>query len=255
MKLIQSLQRAFNIINCFDEYNQKLTLNQISKMTELNINTTRGLVNTLVHNCYLEHDKENNIYMLGSIFIAKSLIVKKRENNIFLKDTDKFLECLADKYNVTARYHFVRNNNLVRIISKEPTNARYILIIRDSMILPLNATSSGKIILAYSEEEFLNSYLEDIPKEKLGSKTITEKEELLKELKFIRNYGYAKEFDEVGIGISAVAVPILQDNKLLGTISASGPTEILKHKYEEIVVDINSFLNENFRNLTKETII
>ena len=47
-RLIQSLSRAFAIIDCFDEEHKELTLNDISDMVALNINTTRGLVQTLV---------------------------------------------------------------------------------------------------------------------------------------------------------------------------------------------------------------
>ena len=62
VRLIQSIQRAFDIINCFSEQSPKLTLPKISEMLSLNINTTRGIVNTLVANGYLEHDSETNIY-------------------------------------------------------------------------------------------------------------------------------------------------------------------------------------------------
>ena len=46
---IQSLQRATDILNCFTAKEPSLSLAQISQKTGLNINTTRGLVNTLVH--------------------------------------------------------------------------------------------------------------------------------------------------------------------------------------------------------------
>lgn len=45
VRVIQSVQRAIDIINCFDEHELKLTLPQISAKLELNINTVRGLVN------------------------------------------------------------------------------------------------------------------------------------------------------------------------------------------------------------------
>ena len=70
VRLIQSIQRAFDIINCFSDQTPKLTLPKISEMLSLNINTTRGIVNTLVANGYLEHDGEANIYTLGPVFIC-----------------------------------------------------------------------------------------------------------------------------------------------------------------------------------------
>ena len=58
VRLIQSIQRAFDIINCFSEQSPKLTLPKISEMLSLNINTTRGIVNTLVANGYLLSQKQ-----------------------------------------------------------------------------------------------------------------------------------------------------------------------------------------------------
>lgn len=48
VRLIQSIQRAFNIIDCFNNDNTELSLPQISEKVKLHINTTRGIVNTLV---------------------------------------------------------------------------------------------------------------------------------------------------------------------------------------------------------------
>ena len=42
VRVIQSVQRAIDIINCFNEHELKLTLPQISAKLELNINTVRG---------------------------------------------------------------------------------------------------------------------------------------------------------------------------------------------------------------------
>ena len=72
VRVIQSVQRAIDIINCFDEHELKLTLPQISAKLELNINTVRGLVNTLVANGYLEHVADGNCYMLGLAFLPKA---------------------------------------------------------------------------------------------------------------------------------------------------------------------------------------
>ena len=48
VKVIQSIQRAIDIINCFNESKQALSINEISNELSLHINTTRGIINTLV---------------------------------------------------------------------------------------------------------------------------------------------------------------------------------------------------------------
>lgn len=242
MKLIQSIQRAFEIIECFNEDNVELKLNDISKMLNLNINTTRGIVNTLVHFSYLEHDQDKNVYKLGYIFLPKSKLLKKRNDDVLIDNIESFLKEVSNKYNVNARFHKISENNIIKILSEEPKESRYFLYIKDSKDLPLNATSSGKLILEYSDSEFLERYLNNIPKEKVSENTITTKSKMIDELEKIKKQGYSTEIDEVAIGISSVAVPVINHGKLVATISATAPTKTIKENSDKIASDFINFI-------------
>ncbi len=241
MNLIQSLKRAFDIINCFDENNVRLKLNDISSMLGLNINTTRGLVNTLVHFCYLEHHIEDNTYSLGFTFKVKYDLMAESNNNIFLNDIDGFLTCLANEYNVNARYHHVNKSTLTKIISKTPKNSRYVIYIKDSNLLPLESTSSGKLILQYMGDDFVRSYLKENYRNSFEEKYKKVQEDISK----IEKNGFSDEYDEVELGTSSVAVPIVRDNKLLATISTTGSSEIIRINHQKIIDDIKDYLKVN----------
>ena len=72
---IQSLERAFRILNCFTADRPQLRLAEISAMLNLNINTARGLATTLVALNYLQYDYNNYMYSLGLEFISKSNLI------------------------------------------------------------------------------------------------------------------------------------------------------------------------------------
>ena len=55
VKLIQSVQRSIDILNCFTDASPRLSISEISQRVDLNINTTRGLINTLTANGLLIH--------------------------------------------------------------------------------------------------------------------------------------------------------------------------------------------------------
>ena len=57
-KNIQSVQRAIDIINCVAEAERKISLKEISSKLGLNINTARGLAQTLLANGFLSKDVE-----------------------------------------------------------------------------------------------------------------------------------------------------------------------------------------------------
>ena len=74
VRLIQSIQRAFNIIDCFNNDNTELSLPQISEKVKLHINTTRGIVNTLVANGYLACNAK---YIALGWFILQKRILRQ----------------------------------------------------------------------------------------------------------------------------------------------------------------------------------
>ena len=64
MNRIQSVQRAIDIINCIENAKRSLSLNEISSQLGLNINTARGLAQTLLANGYLSKDTKQGTYKL-----------------------------------------------------------------------------------------------------------------------------------------------------------------------------------------------
>lgn len=249
MKLIQSLARAFDIINCFDEDNKNLKLKEISEKVNLNINTTRGIVNTLVYYGYLEHLVEENEYSLGCIFLSKYNIIKEKKDDIVIQSAEDLLSNIANTYLVTARLHLVRGNSIIKLISKEPQKARYILQIKDSFEFPLNATSSGKLILHYSDREFLDSYLDNVALVKLTENTLTTKEKIIDSLEFIKENNYSIEIEEAGEGISSLALPVIVNNILEYTVSVSGPTSIVLNNKDAMISKLENVAKNIMNNI------
>lgn len=242
VRVIQSVQRAINIINCFNEENTKLTLNDLSSLLDLNINTTRGIVNTLVFNGYLEHEPDTNTYSLGIVFIEKNKLVQNKNAKNLEAIYYPLLYKVANEYNVSARVQLVSNYTIITLKTVNPEHTRYKLITYDSHF-PLNATSSGKLYLYYLDEDSKNSFLNNIPEIKYSPKTKTSKSELLEELNFIEANGYAREVEEIDLGINSVALPITNSkDELIGTISITGLSTIISSICEDALKDIQEYI-------------
>ena len=90
--------------------------------------------------------------------------------------------------------------------------------------------------LAYSKRGYLDKYIgNELPK--FTEKTITSWEKLLEELQKIRQEGYAVDDEELELGLTCVAAPILgKDGEAIAALSISGPTARVKsEKFLEIV--------------------
>ena len=81
--------------------------------------------------------------------------------------------------------------------------------------LPLHASASGKLYLSSIEEEKVIQIFKNIKTPKTAKNTITEISQFKKELKKIKNQGYAFDDEEWFNGMVGVSVPIFNQNKEL----------------------------------------
>ncbi len=86
-------------------------------------------------------------------------------------------------------------------------------------------TGTGKAILAYESDQFIYEYIRNVTFEPSTSHSIKDAREMLNTLNQIREQGYACDHEEVEIGLSCYAVPILSlSGRPIAAISCSGPT-------------------------------
>jgi len=86
--------------------------------------------------------------------------------------------------------------------------------------VPYHCSANGKVLLA-----FLAPGAVEGPLEALTSRTIVEPALLAAELRAVRRDGFATAVDELELGLSAVAAPVLDESgHAVAALSVSGPT-------------------------------
>jgi IclR family transcriptional regulator, acetate operon repressor len=101
---------------------------------------------------------------------------------------------------------------------------------------PLHATSAGKVLLAHMDELERRSLLRR-RLTRYTEATITEPAVLRAELARVVDEGYARSFDELEVGMHAVAVPVwAHDGNVVAALSASGPSYRLPRRRARAVV-------------------
>lgn len=231
-KLIQSIQRAIDILNCFSYDEYQLSLKTISSRLSLNINTARGIANTLVRNGLLIYDMEKNLYRLGYFFTAKANYIQK-QTEYYVLSAKPYIQDLVEKYHVTSSLQLVNNQQAYTIYSASAKNSRYKLITADYLPLPLHASSSGKLVLYHS------LYPEQILFTPYTPYTIASKEALQAEMEKIAQMHYSMELEEYEIGVDSVAFPILnRGGKLMATISITTFENYFIMVKEQLIEDL-----------------
>lgn len=98
---------------------------------------------------------------------------------------------------------------------------------------PLHAGAMGKLLLSFAPSEVLEQFLRT-PLERITENTITDPDELQKQLARIRSEGVARTVGENTGGSSAVAAPVYDSTgSVVATLSIGGPTERISQLDQE----------------------
>lgn len=220
-KLIQSVQRAIDILNCFSNSKPDVSINEISERTNLNVNTARGLINTMVANNLLIMDRTTNTYRLGSFFLGKAGIIQAQIRSYIIM-CKPLMNALAEKYHITVSLQIVNQDEIVSIYCAYPISTSYYITLSEYTPLPEYVTSSGKLLLTYTLLPARPHMLDEITFTPYTPHTIKNKEELQTQLREILVKGYSTEREEFNEDVSSIAVPFFNYNKeLIGTISVT----------------------------------
>lgn len=240
-KFIQSVQRAVDIINCFDDVNTELSLSEISARLDLNKSTVHGILNTLHNNNFIRQNAAGK-YMLGQALVRKYHFADTAKRSLMMNVASEGMTHIANTYHMNCSIFIMEFGELVLVNRVLPENEMYTVnCISDSYINPLYCTASGKILLANMTPEDLDEYLarhEMVPHTPC---TITTKDALLAALEAFRRDGYTMEDQELGVGVSALSVPILEPaGSLFATISVTGMSFHLENRQAELIFDLKT---------------
>lgn len=235
--VIQSVQRAIDIINCFTAADRSLSLNQISEKLKLNINTTRGLVQTLVQNEVLLFNRNQRQYSLGYFFNLKAKLVSANIAAI-IDICAPYVHKITQDAKVPCSLQLVQGDLIRQVYSDAPEGTRYQIVFNQYLPLPLLSSASGKLLLAYkidfSGKQNTNSLRKDfklfLPEDGADS--------IIADLRQIRKDGYSVEDNEYESLIYSIAVPICIANEMIGSLSISGLASELKPREKELLLHL-----------------
>lgn len=232
---IQSVQRAIDILECFDSPETKLSLGQLSSKVKLNKSTVHGILATLVYNGYAQQDRETSKYRLGPRLLEKSL---QMLGSISIYETvHPHLVEITEHYQHTSHL-FLYINQILFCADKVEAAPFAVFSSSIGCQLPIHATASGKIVLANVQRDALKKLLNQIQFIRYTPNTICCRDTLLASLCEVRAQGYAIEDEEIEIQTYSIAVPIWNYQGFLGTISVSGMKNKMTPMRDDIVKDL-----------------
>lgn len=163
-----------------------------------------------------------------------------------------YMKKLSERYNVSSwlQISFYREIYTVEVV--EPLNSYYSYVPKHSSNLPLHASASGKLRIAYMPENERDKVLDQITLEVFTEKTISDKNHFKKMIKNVYDQEYATEIEELHVGVSSIAVPVFNSyGELKGTLSVAASAQSIKKNFYDILSELkitrNIIEHYNFR--------
>ncbi len=236
VNLIQSVCRALSIIELLSK-EKMLGVTEISNYLGLHKSTVFGILSTLEHSGYVTQDRQTGKYQLSlKLFEIGSVVF---ENLDLRKIARPYLEELVKLHQETVHLVTLDKDEIIYIDKVESSKSIRIST-QIGKRLPVHCTGVGKAMIAFKTEEDIEEIVKNKGLKPFTRNTITDLNELMVELRKIREQGYAIDNEEIEEGLKCVAGPIRDINgNVISAISISGPTGRMKdERIDEIIKSI-----------------
>lgn len=230
---VNSVVHAIRILDQFQS-GEGLSVSEISKRIGIPRATTYRLLNTFIlHQILLKGEDKKYRLTLRLMELGQAALSIPTLQQI----VDPFLAELTDITGETGHFSILDGYH-VGYIAKKESSSPFRMLSYIGWRGPLHATASGKILLAYSNSD----YIEKVLTQKLPAfttKTITDPVRLKREIEKVRKEKYAVDDEELSEGLLCISVPVELGKNQMAAISISGPKQrILQNNALEDILNI-----------------
>jgi IclR family transcriptional regulator, KDG regulon repressor len=218
---VQSIGRAFAILEQVARHRDGISLAELSKSVGLHNSTTFHLVQTMVALGYIRQVRENKRYRIGRPLFALAASALDEIEMVSL--ATPILEALSQETGECGHFA-IRVGNAAVVVARTSGPGAFQLADRVGVTRPLHCTALGKVLMAALSAEQFQRLVARVPLIPHTPKSITDAEALRRELEDVRQTGYALDDGEFDPEVRCVAVPVREfTGSVVGALGISGP--------------------------------
>ncbi len=213
---VNSLAKGLKILESFTLDTFRLSLTEISRMTETPKASTHRILKTLTELNYLKYDARSREYYLGPrVLLLGYSVMQSMEIREIVRP---YLEELSRACNKTVNFAILDETEMVYVERIRAPDIHYFNIMVGSRI-PLYSTAMGKSVMAFLGKKQLNDVLKKLDADEKSAPFIKGRRKLYQHLDEIRENRYSTASNEYIEGLKAVAVPVFNAVGVIGGIN------------------------------------
>jgi DNA-binding IclR family transcriptional regulator len=218
---VQSLGRAFSILEAVARHRDGIGLADLTKIVGLHNSTTFHLAKTMVALGYIRQERDTKRYRIGRPLFA--LAASALDEIEMVNLATPVMEELSRETGESSHFA-VRMGDAVVVIARTGGPGAFQLADRVGVVRPAHCTALGKIILAALSDDQLKRLLARVELAPSTEKSITDAATLVREIAEVRRTGVAYDEGEFNLEVRCIAVPVRDfTGQMAGALGISGP--------------------------------
>ena len=220
---IQVIERMNALLDALARQSDPVSLKDLSSQTGLHPSTAHRILNDLVLARMVDRT-EPGLYQLGMRLLELGNLVKTR-----LNIRDAAATPMRELHRLTGETVnlSVRQGDEIVYVERAVSERSGMQVVRAiGGRAPLHLTSTGKLFLAHEEMRAVRSYAMRTGLSGQTRNSITEVSRLESELQDVRNHGFARDNEELELGVRCIAAAIQDDaGRIVAWLSISAPAD------------------------------
>lgn len=222
---IQVIERMMSLLAALARQSAPVNLKQLAGETKLHPSTAHRILSVMVDNRLVDRI-EPGTYRLGIRLLELGALVKSRISvrQEALPHMQALHQALGETINLSVRH----DDEVVYIERTAGSSSMMRVVHIIGARAPLHITAVGKIFLAEDGAEKCLEYARRTGLPRYTENTLTDAEQLAREIDRIRCEGYSFDNEEAEKGVSCIGAGIYNDeNRLVAGLSVSAPSDRL----------------------------
>ena len=222
---VQVLERMFTLIDVLASREEAISLKEISEKTGLHPSTTHRILNDLTIGRFVDRP-ESGSYRLGMRLLELGNLVKARLSvrDAALTPMRNLHKLIQQPVNLSMR----QGDEIVYVERAYSERSGMQVVRAIGGRAPLHLTSTGKLFLALDDPQRVRAYATRTGLAGHTRNSITQLPILERELAKARQYGIARDNEELELGVRCMAAGVYDDQgKLVAGLSISAPADRL----------------------------
>jgi len=232
---IQVIERMVSLLDALAHYQDPVSLKELASETGLHPSTAHRILNDLVKTRFVDR-ADTGYYQLGMRLLELGNIVKSHLN---VRETAlEFMRALHRQTNQTINLSVRQGDDIVYIDRAFSERSGMQVVRAIGGRAPLHLTSTGKLFLSLDEPKAIRAYATRTGLSGHNKNSITDLAKLEKELAEVRQTGYAKDNEELELGVRCMAAGIHDDSgKMIAGLSISAPADRLQEDWKNNLME------------------